>query len=79
MPGYLRVLAANGRGMEILNRAKNAASVPIGTKFADLNRLRPEGIETDIRATDLYALMMPRIRPCGLDFTENPVIFPGAL
>ena len=73
-PSYLRVLGANRRGMEILARAKEREGVPISSKFASLYRQHPAGIETEVRATDLYALAMPSVHPCNLYFTTKPVI-----
>ena len=49
-PAYLRVLALNGRGAQILSAAKKRGAPPIGVNFADLYRLRPEGLELDLRA-----------------------------
>lgn len=74
LPGCARVLAVNRRGMEILSKVRESATIPVGSKFADLYRRHPAGIDLEVRATDLYALAMPAIRPCGLDFTHNPVI-----
>lgn len=70
-PAYLRILALNRRGAEILARAKRYASLPIGSNFADLYRLHPEGIRLDVHATDLHALGMPHPGPCGMDFREK--------
>lgn len=70
-PTYLRVLALNGRGAEILSACKKKTMLPIGVNFADLYRMHPEGIETDLRAQELFALAQPEIPPCGRDFTEQ--------
>ncbi len=37
-PPYARVLAANGRGLEILAECKRRASIPISTSLADLSK-----------------------------------------
>lgn len=70
-PAYLRVLALNGRGAQILSAAKKRGAPPIGVNFADLYRLRPEGLELDLRAQELFALAQPSVPPCGRDFTEQ--------
>lgn len=33
--------------------------------------MHPDGIETDLRAQELFALAQPEIQPCGRDFTEQ--------
>jgi len=71
MPSYLRVLALNGRGAEILSECKRKTALPVGVNFADLYRMHPDGIETDLRAQELFALAQPEVPPYGRDFTEQ--------
>lgn len=70
-PAYLRVLALNTRGAEILSVCKKKTTLPIGVNFADLYRLRPDSIDIDLRAQELFALAQPEAAPCGRDFTEQ--------
>lgn len=70
-PAYLRVLALNARGAEILSACKKKTALPIGVNFADLYRIRPDGIDIDLRAQELFALAQPEIPSCGRDFTEQ--------
>lgn len=63
---YLRVLAANGRGREVLRLMKESAALPIVTRPA-----RAEGEEArrllalESRCTDLYGLCLPGEIPAG--------------
>lgn len=73
-PQYIRVLGSNEKGMEIIKQAKKTATIPIGTKFADLYKLNPNNFTLDIRATDIFSLATYDVSPCGKDFTENTII-----
>lgn len=71
-PPYIRVLAANSRGTEILSAAK--PSLPLLYRAAQVSKLDEEGqalwaLET--RATDLHALFCAQAQPCGADFTTG--------
>lgn len=76
---YLRVLAANGRGREVLARMRKTASLPVLTKSADVRRL-PETaqclFDLEVRATDLYTLAYPDLTAAdgGAEWREGPVI-----
>ena len=76
---YLRVLAANGRGREVLARMRKTAALPVLTKSADVRRM-PEAaqrlFEMEVRATDLYALAYPDLAAaaCDAEWREGPVI-----
>lgn len=75
---YIRVLAANSRGQELLKKMKKTASVPILTKPASAKKL-PENarriFELEVRASDLYALLYPDTceRRGGSEWTQSPV------
>lgn len=73
MPQYIRVLASNKKGFEILSNAKKS-SIPISTKFADLYKLSPIGIDIDVRATNIFSLAQPKITPARQDFFNNTII-----
>ncbi|MBQ9964581.1 MAG: nucleotidyltransferase family protein [Clostridia bacterium] len=71
-PPYIRVLAANERGKEILSVAKPAA--PLLYRASQVATLSPVGQrlwELETRATDLHALACPVPRPCGTDQTTG--------
>ena len=76
---YLRVLAANVTGRELLARMRKTASVPVLTKPADVRRLGAEARELfalEARAADLYALAYPDLSAAvgGSVWREGPVI-----
>ncbi|MCL2508361.1 MAG: nucleotidyltransferase family protein [Oscillospiraceae bacterium] len=74
LPPYVRVLALNETGREILKKAKKTTAIPIIMKA---NELKNSGgfartvFETERRAADVYALAMPRTHPGGTEFTEE--------
>lgn len=75
MPEYVRILAMNKTGMEIVKRAKKHCCVPIITKAADFKE-NSSMFKLDIRATDVSALCAPsaHLRKGGKDFTTSPAI-----
>lgn len=78
-PPYLRLLAANARGREVLARMREAARLPVLTKPADVRRLCPEARQLfawEVRATDLYTLAYPELSAArgGGEWREGPVI-----
>ena len=70
-PKYLRVLAANSKGREILSKMKNTASVPIVTKTADFDK---SVMAEDIRATDIASLCASYPQKNGRDFLTPPIM-----
>ena len=77
-PPYLRVLAANSRGLELLAAAKRRRpSLPIHFSLARLRELGgPAGrtARLESAATDLFFCSTEKISPCGLDYTRKAVI-----
>lgn len=76
---YLRVLAANARGRELLARMRKTAAVPAVTKPADVRRLSgpaQELFRLEAKAADLYALAYPDLRMAagGSLWRESPVM-----
>lgn len=76
---YLRVLAANGTGRALLARMREAASVPVLTKPANVRLLGPEAqalFALEARASDLYTLAYPDLSAArgGAEWREGPVI-----
>lgn len=69
-PQYIRVLASNEKGYEIL--AKANPHIPISTKFKTLFDQHPKGIETDILATDIFSMCMKTPQQSGRDFLNSP-------
>ena len=75
---YLRVLAANERGRDLL-RQMQRRGVPVLTRPGDVSRLGPAA-ETLFRQealwTDLYVLTYPQASRsvCGSDWRTNPIL-----
>lgn len=73
-PAYVRVLAFNDAGREILRIAKRNATLPIIANVSDLKTLDTAAntmFQAECRATDLYALCTPVKGPCGLEMTSS--------
>ena len=70
-PQYLRVLAANEKGREILALMIKRATLPIVTKVADF---QADVMAEDIRATDIAALCANMPQKTGRDFLTSPVM-----
>ena len=71
-PPYIRVLAANERGKEILSAAK--PTVPLLYRASQVAKLDPACQrlwELETKATDLHALALPTPAPCGTDHTTG--------
>ncbi len=69
-PQYLRVLAFNDKGREILNAIQKKAKLPIITKAADFRENSPM-FDAEVRATELSSICRGVRR--GLDFTTSPI------
>ena len=71
-PKYIRVLAFNGRGAEILKIMKKTAQLPVVMSPAkDRGKLDDEGkrlLEMDILSSDMYGLLTPKIQRCSKDY-----------
>ena len=73
-PPYIRVLAANERGKEILSAAK--PTVPLLYRASQVSKMSEECQtlwELENRATDLYNVAFPEPLPCGTDCTNGLV------
>ena len=71
-PPYIKVLAANEKGLEILKNYNG--DLPIITKHSDASSLSgfaKEVYETECRLSDLYALFSKKIRVCSLEQTNS--------
>ena len=74
-PPYIKVLAANEKGLEVLKKSKG--NLPVITKHSDAAKLDSFGkyvYEKECRCTDLYALFSKKIRACGLEQTSSAKI-----
>lgn len=74
MPPYIRVLACNTNGFDILRKARTAARLPIVMRANDVRRLDSKSREyfaRECRFDDIYALSCPNIQACGLNQTTG--------
>ena len=76
---YLRVLAANAKGRELLARMRKTAVVPVLTKPNHVRRMSAEAqklFSLEAQAADLYALAYPELSAAfgGGAWKEGPVI-----
>lgn len=73
---YIRILAMNDRGKEILSASKNCV-LPIDTSFYNLYSSSKNAeilAKIEARVTDIFFLSTNKILPCKTDFTHKPVI-----
>ena len=74
-PCYVRVLAMNGRGQEILAAA--APTLPLLTRNKDadaLNETAAHLLAAECRADDLYALTQPVVQPAGQTLSRGVIV-----
>lgn len=68
---YLKVLAFNDRGRELLRTLDKTCGIPIVTKASDGERISPEHFALECRASDIYDLC--RHRSGGREYTRSPI------
>lgn len=72
LPPYIRLLGLNARGQELLAAAH--PTLPLLSGARQLRTLPPQAQQVfalEQRASDLYALTLPRPQPCGTDLTTR--------
>ncbi len=74
-PQYIRALAFNKRGIDVLREINKTAGLPVIMSPArDKGKLNDKGrelFELECRVTDLYGLFTPTVQKCGRDFTQG--------
>lgn len=74
---YIRVLAFNDNGREIMKGVKNKCPLPLITNVADgydkLDGKAKRLFDIDILATDTFNMALGDIKPCGEDFTHGVI------
>jgi len=78
-PPYIRILAVNGKGMELLKSVNKKRSLPVITKPASAKKLSGAALRLfnlEAAATDLYALAYTKEeeRTGGREWRQSPVI-----
>lgn len=74
MPPYIRVLAFNSRGREILSQAKEKAKLPFDTSLSRLSGINENArifAESEAIAGDIHALAFDEIKPAGTEYTQK--------
>lgn len=75
LPPYIRVLAMNQRGQEILAAAKpNLPLISRTSQVNDLDERAKRIFALECVATDLHALTFPTPQPCGTDHTQKLIV-----
>lgn len=76
-PQYIRPLAFNDKGKDILRRMKATAKLPVimslrkdKEKLSDTGKLM---LQKDITASDLYRLFTPKVYPCASDYYNGVI------
>lgn len=74
-PEYLRILAFNERGREMLAQMKKTADLPIITKYANItNEYIKELFDLECKFTDIYNLGLKTPLPCGEEQRSKVII-----
>lgn len=83
-PSYLRVLGLSRKASFIMEEINRSSTLQVLNRGKDVKRFYEEykgyppgiALELDIRATDIYSLLMPNpaARNAGQDFTVSPII-----
>lgn len=72
---YIRILGMNGSGRELLSRTK--PTLPVISSYKHVQKL-PQEIRSlymlECYADDLWALMTPKIQPCGADMSAKLIV-----
>ena len=79
LPAYIRVLALNDNGRQMLKEMKSKYFFPVVMKYGDVKYLDNNAKNIFMResvATDIYNLSLPQIRPCGTDMTDEIIYIP---
>ena len=75
-PPYIRVLGFSQDGMELLKNMKSSAELPIVTSYSEAKKLSENAkkyFESESKYTDFYSMLMPKIAPKGLEFSQGIV------
>lgn len=73
-PKYLRILAFNARGRELLAEMKKTATMPIITKYGNAGDEIKDLYDLECKFTDLYNLGYKTPKSCGTEQTQKVII-----
>lgn len=74
---YIHILGFSDKGRQLLTLAAKTASLPIAVRLSDISNLGDvanQSFKLECTATDIYNLTLPKIRNCGTEMTDSPVI-----
>lgn len=74
---YIHILGFTDKGRELLHRAAKTATLPIAVRLSDISNLgmtANKSFSLECTVTDIYNLTLPKIRNCGTEMTDGPVI-----
>lgn len=74
-PGFIKVMASNSKGLEVLSNYKG--DIPVITKYSEVKKLdsfSKEIYDIQIRSSDLYCLMTEKNRACSMEQTSSMII-----
>lgn len=77
IPPYIKIIAANEKGLSLLSSAKKNTALPIITKHCEAQKLTGKAKEIydlECRSTDLFSLMSEKIRACHLEETHSIIV-----
>ena len=74
---YIKVLAFNERGREVLKIMKDTAKLPVIQKYSDILKIGDEKVirdyQREVSASDVYALLSKDVECCGREQRENAI------
>ncbi len=70
---YLKVLAFNDGGRQLLKELSKTCSLPIVTKASDGEKIDSRHFLLECRASDLYSFCRTDKKPLGLEYTRSPI------
>ncbi len=70
---YLKVLAFNDNGRQLLKTLEKTCALPIVTKASDGQKISARHFELDSRASDIFDFCKKEPSPLGSEFTRSPV------
>ncbi len=74
---YIRILAFNERGQNLLCQMKETAKLPVISRYSDTDKLTEDGkelFELECKCTDLYNLGYKKPLPCGTEQRSKIIV-----
>lgn len=74
---YIHILGFSENGRRLLHDAVKTATLPIAVRLSDISNLGDvanQSFKLECTATDIFNLTLPKIRNCGTEMTDCPVI-----